>query len=135
MTKTLFRAALKRLSLELKKAHPATVELLKNMSADDRRRHHTYLVLREPSLRAEADEACRFWVENGAWPVLNHDVSVLVWSRCYEALLFGSWLLRKDFSNRKMTQNEFLMLLLIDVWEGWTRQRFQLQKIEEPRRR
>jgi hypothetical protein len=132
MTKTVFRAAMQRISDELAKSHSATIELLRNMSLDDRRRHHAHLVLREPSLRAEADEACRCWVKNAAWPALDLDMSVLVWSRCYEAMIFGSWLWTNGFSNRKMTENEFLLLLLIDLWEGWTRQRFQLQKIKQP---
>jgi hypothetical protein len=134
MTKAAFRAVLKRLSTELVKSHPEKVKFAANTPLEKRKMMHADQVLREPFLRAVIDDACRFWVANDRWPLMEHENAVLVWERVYQANLFGSCLFVKGFLNRKMKPDELLLFLLIDVWEGWGIHRFQLQKIEPPAR-
>jgi hypothetical protein len=134
MTKSAFRAALKRLSGELVKVHSVKVKFAASTPVDERKRLHARQVGREPLLRKAIDDACRFWVANNRWPLMENANAALIWERLYQANLFGSCIFVKGFSNRKMTPDELLLLLLIQVWEGWGVYRFRQQQIERPAR-
>jgi hypothetical protein len=113
-----FTSALLRLSGELKAAHFAKVAQTEKMSDSEKRNHVAKMNLREASVRDAIDEACRLWVKTKAWPGMNADDAVFVWTRLYEAWLFGGLLRKKGFSSSAMTEEDILLFFLIDCWKG-----------------
>ena len=132
-----FENVLNRLQSESNAAHAARVALAKKnqWGADAQKtvRHELECrVAREFLVRKEVDDACRFWIKNGTWPMpKQHDTVLDYWDRLFEAMMLAGWLKTNGFSSEK-TETELLELFLIESWEAIGLRRLQARLQQHP---
>ena len=91
-----------------------------NLEADNRDIARDVLadrLSREPSTRKVIDEACRYWIEHGTWPLMDSEAGLWVSDRLGEAYLLAGWLHHNGFRNDSKTENELLEFFLVESWQ------------------
>lgn len=84
---------------------------------------------REHSSRKAIDEACRYWIENGTWPLMKPEAGLWVSDRLAEAYLIAGFLYQNGFRADSKTENELLEFFLVDCWEAVGIRRVQARLI------
>lgn len=108
--------AVLRLLAEVERGHRPRVAVQEN-SPQAAREHWARRVAREPALRGVIDDACRQWIDSGAWPIMDQETTLFVWDRIFDAHLFLGWLQTYGFRCAK-AENDLLELGLIHYWES-----------------
>jgi hypothetical protein len=89
---------------------------------------------RESASRNNVDLACRYWIENGAWPQMDEEARVWASDRLAEAYLTAAFLSQQGFVvDSKKTENEILDFLLVEWWKNMVLRRIRAQMMPQSR--
>lgn len=109
-------SAVQRIHKEIGRSYQTRV----NLEADNRDIDREVLadrLSREPLTRKALDDACRYWIENGKWPMMDSEAGLWISDRLGEAYLLAGWLHHNGFRNDSKTENELLDFFLVECWE------------------
>jgi hypothetical protein len=73
---------------------------------------------REPFDRKGVDAACRYWIENGIWPLMARKLSFFASDRIAQAHVFATWMHQSGFRVVDKKENKLLDFLLVSNWEA-----------------